>query len=145
MAPANADALSNRIPIPSPERNTSILPVSGWKFFAGSSVVTRHCMAKPWGTIFSWVIPNSGNVIPSAIRIWDCTKSILKKKNIILCWSDRNYKGAWYIGRCMKFCCLNVYCNNIEPFECIIELRFSPNFSVEIFLCNNFIWSNELI
>ena len=29
IIPANAEAESSRIPIPSPDRNTSILPVSG--------------------------------------------------------------------------------------------------------------------
>jgi len=72
------------MPIPSPERKTSILPVSGWKFLAGSSVVTRHWIANPWGTIFSCVISSSGNVMPSAIRIWDCTRSILKTRQMTI-------------------------------------------------------------
>ncbi len=31
MAPANAEAESNLMPMPSPDRKTSILPVSGWR------------------------------------------------------------------------------------------------------------------
>ena len=46
-APEYADAESNRIPIPSAVRKTSIRPVSGVKSFSGSSVVTRHWIAVP--------------------------------------------------------------------------------------------------
>ncbi|KAI9582936.1 hypothetical protein GQX74_012153 [Glossina fuscipes] len=65
IAPAKAEALSKRMPMPSPERNTSKRPVLGWKSLAGSSVVTRHWIAKP-----------RGSVMPSATRICDCTKSM---------------------------------------------------------------------
>lgn len=56
---------------------TSILPVSGWKPLAGSSVVTLHWMALPCTLMVSCLIPSSGRVMPSAILIWLCTKSML--------------------------------------------------------------------
>jgi len=56
---------------------TSILPVSGWKALAGSSVVTLHCIAAPLQWILSCISPRSFSVCPSAILIWLCTKSTL--------------------------------------------------------------------
>ena len=61
--------------------HTSILPVSGWKPRAGSSVVILHCMAQPCRSMSSWLSPISGSRCPSAILIWLCTKSILKSEN----------------------------------------------------------------
>ena len=46
-APAKPELASRRTPFPPALRYTSIFPVSGWKLVAGSSVVTRHCIANP--------------------------------------------------------------------------------------------------
>ena len=62
---------------------TSILPVSGWKFFAGSSVVIRHWIAYPCGNMLCCTRPSSPRDFPSAILIWDVTKSILKEHKSI--------------------------------------------------------------
>lgn len=46
-APAKPELASNRTPFPPALRYTSIFPISGWKFVAGSSVVIRHWIANP--------------------------------------------------------------------------------------------------
>ena len=61
---------------------TSILPVSGWNSLAGSSVVIRHCTAEPDGKILCCCRPSSNREFPSAIRIWELTRSILKVENL---------------------------------------------------------------
>lgn len=43
--------------------------------WAGSSVVTRHCIATPATLMFSCTSPSSLRVAPAAIRIWLCTRS----------------------------------------------------------------------
>ena len=67
-------------------RYTSTLPKSGAKFICGSSVVMRHCMAKPCTTMSSceWM-PMSARVAPPAMRICDCTRSIPVTSSVTVC------------------------------------------------------------
>lgn len=58
---------------------TSILPVSGWKPLAGSSVVTLHWMAQPFTRILSCLRFRSGRLRPSHTCSWACTRSTLWK------------------------------------------------------------------
>ena len=62
-----------------------ILPVSGRKPLAGSSVVIRHCRAAPRMTMPSWERPRSASVSPDAIRICDCTRSTSVTSSVTVC------------------------------------------------------------
>ena len=62
-----------------------ILPVSGRKPFAGSSVVIRHWSAAPCGTIRSWLRPRSARVSPDAIRSWAWTRSTSVISSVTVC------------------------------------------------------------
>ena len=62
-----------------------ILPVSGRKPLAGSSVVIRHCSAAPRSVIVSWERPRSASVSPAAIRICDCTRSTSVTSSVTVC------------------------------------------------------------
>ena len=57
--------------------DTSMRPVSGWKFLAGSSVVMRHWILLPVGKMLCWLSPSSGSDLPSATRICVWTRSTL--------------------------------------------------------------------
>ena len=66
---------SRRTPAPPAERYAVMVPVSGRKPFAGSSVVIRHCSAAPLILITSCDRPRSARLSPEAMRIWACTRS----------------------------------------------------------------------
>lgn len=67
---------------------TSILPVSGWKPLAGSSVVTLHWMAQPFTRILSCLRFSSGRLRPSHTCSWACTRSTLLE-------SERVWVSEW--------------------------------------------------
>ena len=62
-----------------------ILPVSGRKPLAGSSVVIRHCSAAPRIRIESWVSPRSASVSPAAMRSCDWTRSTSVISSVTVC------------------------------------------------------------
>ena len=62
-----------------------MVPVSGRKPLAGSSVVIRHCSAAPRTWTESWVSPSSARVSPPAIRIWELTRSMLVTSSVTVC------------------------------------------------------------
>ena len=62
-----------------------ILPVSGRKPLAGSSVVIRHWSAKPRGCTESWVRSRSARVAPAAMSICDCTRSTAVTSSVTVC------------------------------------------------------------
>ena len=62
-----------------------ILPVSGRKLLAGSSVVIRHWSAEPRSWILSWLSPRSSRVSPEAIRSWDWTRSTSVTSSVTVC------------------------------------------------------------
>lgn len=62
---------------------TSILPVSGWKPLAGSSVVTLHWMAQPFTLILSCLSPSSGRLRPSHTCSWAWTRSTLLEREVM--------------------------------------------------------------
>ena len=67
-------------------RYTSTLPKSGENDIWGSSVVMRHCMAKPWTLMSSWdLMPISSRVAPPAMRICDCTRSMPVTSSVTVC------------------------------------------------------------
>jgi hypothetical protein len=67
---------SRRIPLPSAERYVVIVPVSGMKSFAGSSVVMRHWMACAISPTSDCAPrPMSRSFAPDASSICDCTMS----------------------------------------------------------------------
>ena len=58
------------------------------KWFSGSSVVMRHCMAEPFGRTSSWAgTPLSGVPIaaPSESRIWALTMSMPVTTSVTVC------------------------------------------------------------
>ena len=62
-----------------------ILPVSGRKLLAGSSVVIRVCRAAPRSVTVSCESPRSASVSPEAIRSWDCTRSTSVTSSVTVC------------------------------------------------------------
>ena len=76
---------SRRTPGPPGERYVVILPVSGRKSLAGSSVVIRHCSAAPRIRIESWVSPRSASVSPAAMRSCDWTRSTSVISSVTVC------------------------------------------------------------
>ena len=84
-APVSAVPPSRRTPAPPAERYAVIVPVSGRKPLAGSSVVIRHCRAEPLIRISSWRSPRSASVSPDAIRSWDCTRSTSVISSVMVC------------------------------------------------------------
>ena len=62
-----------------------MVPVSGRKPFAGSSVVIRHCSAAPLIRTMSCDRPRSANDSPEAIRICDWTKSTSVISSVTVC------------------------------------------------------------
>ncbi len=98
-APVATVPPSMRIPPPPGERYVVILPVSGRKPCAGSSVVMRHWSAAPRSTIASWRRPSSARVSPAAMRICDCTRSTSVTSSVTVC-------STWMRGFIsMKTCC----------------------------------------
>ena len=84
-APTKAEPSSRRMPAPPGERYAVILPASGRKPFAGFSVVTRHCSAKPRWWIVAWERPRSSSVAPPAIRICARTRSTSVVSSVTVC------------------------------------------------------------
>ena len=84
-APANTVPPSSRMPAPPGDRYTWIVPVSGRKPLAGSSVVTRHCSAAPRTWMRSWARPRSARVSPAAMRICDETRSTSVTSSVTVC------------------------------------------------------------
>ena len=76
---------STRTPAPPGERYVVIMPVSGRKPLAGSSVVIRHCSAAPRSTTVSWESPRSASVSPEAIRSCDWTRSTSVTSSVTVC------------------------------------------------------------
>ncbi len=84
-APVYVVPPSRRTPAPPGERYVVILPVSGRKPLAGSSVVIRHWSAAPRRDTESWESPRSARVSPDAIRICDCTRSTSVTSSVTVC------------------------------------------------------------
>ncbi|CAM5646640.1 hypothetical protein SANTM175S_00450 [Streptomyces antimycoticus] len=76
---------SSRMPEPPGERYALIIPVSGRKPLAGSSVVIRHCSAAPRTYTVSWARPRSASVWPAAIRSCDWTRSTSVISSVTVC------------------------------------------------------------
>jgi hypothetical protein len=62
-----------------------MVPVSGRKPFAGSSVVMRHCTAHPRTDRRSCVSPRSASDSPAATRSWAPTRSTPVTSSVTVC------------------------------------------------------------
>ena len=62
-----------------------MVPASGRKPLAGSSVVMRHCIAKPLVRMSSWRRPIEANVSPEAICICMTTRSMSVTSSVTVC------------------------------------------------------------
>ena len=85
VAPVYVVPPSRRTPAPPGERYVVILPVSGRKSLAGSSVVIRHCRAAPRNCTESCDRSRSARVSPAAIRIWAWTRSTSVTSSVTVC------------------------------------------------------------
>ncbi len=62
-----------------------IVPASGRKPLEGSSVVMRHCIAKPLVAMSSWRSPIASNVSPAAICSCMTTRSMSVTSSVTVC------------------------------------------------------------
>ena len=85
-APVYVVPPSRRTPLPPGERYVVILPVSGRKLLAGSSVVIRHCSAdaaQPDVVLRQAEVRRASR--PTAIRSCDCTRSTSVTSSVTVC------------------------------------------------------------
>ena len=73
------------MPAPPGDRYVVMMPVSGRKPLAGSSVVIRHCSAAPRIWMPSWSRPSSASVSPDAMRSCACTRSTSVISSVTVC------------------------------------------------------------
>ena len=85
-APVKVVPPSRRTPGPPGDRYDVMVPVSGRNSLAGSSVVMRHCSAKPRAWMSSCTSRSrSASVAPAAIWICACTRSTPVTSSVTVC------------------------------------------------------------
>ena len=73
--------------------------MSGRNSLDGSSVVIRHCSAKPCSATESCDRPRSSRVSPDAMRIWHATRSTSATSSVTVCstWMRGFISMKWWL------------------------------------------------